>query len=335
MLHELIDWSKKIKRGEETAQEQLFHQKNHPSIAEKYASLLFIGMGGSGIAGSLFKSILQKKSPQLPVTLVSPPHLPQQIPERSIAFLSSYSGNTWEVLDSYEQLKQRNIPLVVLTNGGKLSDIASQNNDLIIRVPACSAPRASLGSFVGILTVLCRQYNFLDQTFDLEEIIESIEHGIKQYNNAELYSSLIQNASRRTIVCIGVSNDSETASYRAQTQFNENSKAAVIHQNFPEFCHNGIVGITGKSQNCLVIFLHTSHLTAHEKQGLSALQAVLDDYQIPWYAVNVHEKKWELQLFELILWADFASFFLGKKGTVDITAVEAIDSLKKYYKNME
>ena len=218
MLHELIDWSEKIKRGRETTKEQLSHQKTHPFITEKYKSLLFIGMGGSGIAGSLFKSILQKKSPQLPVILVNPPHLPQQIPDQSIAFISSYSGNTWEALDAYQQLKERNIPLIALTNGGKLYELASQNNDLIIKVPECSAPRASIGSFVGILTLLCQQYGFLDQTFDLEEIIESIEQGVKRYNNAKMYDSLIKNASTRTIVCIGVSNDSEPASYRAQTQ---------------------------------------------------------------------------------------------------------------------
>ncbi len=335
MLHELMDWPEKIKKGYQLAA-AIFDQQNSNNAQEQYHTILFFGMGGSGIAGALFKSLVEKKGGLVQVQVLGSARIPALIQPGTLAIVSSYSGNTWEVLDAYNQLQEKQVPIIALAHGGELKALAEKDKNLFFQVPICSAPRASLGFFVGILGNIFEKYAFFTKPLLVDELFFKVTLMVKRFSEQAFFDPFLSMmGSGRSLVCLGVSNDSEVAAYRATTQFNENSKALVVNKNFPEFCHNGIVGLSQEHEKYAMLLMHTTNLTSHEKKGLASVCQLLDDYKIPWYALNVQEKEWEYQLFELLLWADFASLYWGQMRGVEITSVIAIDTLKKYFKSME
>ena len=60
MLEEVTLWSSKLKSGLDIAHN--FHYENEAKLPKNINKILFVGMGGSGIAGRIVKTFLDKKS---------------------------------------------------------------------------------------------------------------------------------------------------------------------------------------------------------------------------------------------------------------------------------
>ncbi len=63
-------------------------------------------MGGSGIAGRIIKTFLDKKS-GIPSFVIESTSLPEFVDTDTLAIVVSYSGNTWETVDVLEELVQK------------------------------------------------------------------------------------------------------------------------------------------------------------------------------------------------------------------------------------
>lgn len=330
MKQELLDWSNKVHLGYQLTKENP-HIQNF-SFPKPIEHILFIGMGGSGIAGTILKSLLAKTNPHLRVTVSNTPRMPAYIPPQTLAIVMSYSGNTWETLDGFAQLFAAQTPICIITHGGKLATHAEAHNIPCIIMPECSAPRASLGSTLGILFALLEQVQLIAGATLAKITVSAADRGIAAFAEPTFFKSFLELCKNDPQLHIwGVTDDSDSAAYRAQTQFNENSKIPAITTYFPELCHNLIVGIADCKKPQLVLSFATSFLLAHEQAGLSAAHEVLAEHGVPVYQVPVMGTTWEEQLIRLILWADFASYHLGVQRGVEITPVVAIDKLKKNY----
>ena len=126
----------------------------------------------------------------------------------------------------------------------------------------------------------------------------------------------------------GVSGDSAAFAYRAQTQFNENSKIQAVTSAFPECCHNLLLGFTDCKLKPFIIFFYSDFLSAHLNIAIQSTCEILKEQGVVLYKPPVLGDNWEEQLFYMILWSDFASYYLGQKRGVDIAPVKLIDKLK-------
>ena len=99
--------------------------------------MIVVGMGGSHLAADLLKIL----KPELDLTIVSDYTLPKA-KENELVVLSSYSGNTEEVLDVYEQAKGLN--RAVITTGGQLLDKARKDNVHFVLLPTGLQPRDAI-----------------------------------------------------------------------------------------------------------------------------------------------------------------------------------------------
>ena len=148
MLEELNLWTKKIKDGLQIAHD--FHFEHSAQLPKKIKKIAFFGMGGSGIAGRIVKTFLDKKC-EIPSFVIDSPELPDFIDTDTLAFVISYSGNTWETLDALNQLTEKFIPTIVMSHGGKAAQIAESKNLQYILLPESPQPRAALGNFLGLI----------------------------------------------------------------------------------------------------------------------------------------------------------------------------------------
>jgi glucose/mannose-6-phosphate isomerase len=330
VFQDLSHWPAKLKEGLVlSAQFHALYKHDIPSSINKYA---FIGMGGSGIAGRILKTFLDKQKGMMSFVIDSP-ELPAFIDEKTLAIAISYSGNTWETLDALDQLRERKVPTIIITHGGVALARAQEHRIPHILMPQAVSPRGALGYFLGFMLGLFDLLANLPGKSLIEAFCKHADQYIPTFLNHTYFEGFCSIAYQHDFFHVwGVSGESAAFAYRAQTQFNENSKVQAVHSQIPELCHNLIVGFTDVSQSPLIILFHTEFLPKHLKIAVDSLAEILQEKGAKLYKPPILGNTFEEQLFNIILWSDFASSYLGQKRGVEIVPVRLIDELKVKHK---
>jgi len=330
MLKELSLWSQKLNDGQALAQE--FLKKYADRVPSQVKKLVFVGMGGSGIAGRIMKTLLDKKT-GIETIAISSSVLPLYIDTQSLAIVVSYSGNTWETVSVLEHLVERGIPTIVLAHGGKALEIAQAKELPFAVLPESLTPRSALGNFLGFLPPLFEYFGILDGSSLVEGWKAAADKYIPLFIESSYFKDFLERENVYEFFHVwGVTGDSDGVAYRANTQFNENSKIDSVYSDYPELAHNLLVGVTGTSSNPFVVLFHTDYLSPSLESGIAGMCEILKENGVILYKPPILGDTFESQLFTMVLWADFASYYLGKERGVDIERVKVIEELKKRQK---
>ena len=148
---------------------------NFPGTYRDVNNIVVAGMGGSALGAHLIQNVFRNELSK-PVTIISEYSIPKWINKQTLMILSSYSGNTEEVLSIAEFGKTREIPMIILATGGGLESFAERN-----QVPAvlfsgnlntCGQPRIGLGYAVTYLLGIFRQLGFVQlSSSDISRVI--------------------------------------------------------------------------------------------------------------------------------------------------------------------
>ncbi|HBS48001.1 TPA: hypothetical protein DEO28_02700 [Candidatus Dependentiae bacterium] len=331
MVEEIKLWPKKLKEGLDIAHN--FHFANSTKLPKKINKIVFCGMGGSGIAGRILKSFFDKKS-KIPTFAINSSVLPNFVDSETLAIVISYSGNTWETVGVLNSLVNKFVPTIVLANGGKVAEIAENKNLPFILLPQSKTPRSALGNFLGILLGLFDLMGLLDGGKQAVVAFEKIAQiYTPKFDNKSCFEDFLNYVGSDDFLQIwGLEGDCESAAYRAQTQFNENSKVQAIALSFPELTHNLVVGFSKFEKKPKILMFSTEFLPGNLEIALISTVELLKDKGISLYKPQILGDTWEEQLFYIILWADFASYYLALHRNVDAYPVKIIEELKNKYK---
>ncbi len=207
-------------------------------IKNKY---IVCGMGGSHLSAD----ILKRAYPGLDLTVHKNYGLPEMPDERlreNLIIASSYSGNTEEVISSLLNAIDRKLDSVVIASGGKLVELAKENNIPYIRLPEEDIPpRMALGySFVALLKFI-ENGNRLNE---VESLVFSLNNENLKDKGRELARSLIGK-----IPLIYASSLNEVIAYIYKITFNESVKIPAFYNLLPELNHNELEGFDVKTNN--------------------------------------------------------------------------------------
>ncbi|MFA6527463.1 MAG: SIS domain-containing protein [Candidatus Babeliales bacterium] len=330
MLKEATLWAQKLREGIELA--ETFYTQNGHRLPKHIKKIAFVGMGGSGIAGRITKMFLDRSTDVIS-WVIDGIDLPQAIGTDTLAIVISYSGNTWETLEVLEQLHQKFIPTVVLAHAGRAIEIAEAKNLPFAMVPASVSPRSALGHFLGFLLTLLDQLSVIGGRTIVDQFIKHAEKYTLKFTDIEFFKDCLYAANGyETFHVWGVSGDVAACAYRAQTQFNENSKVHAVSSVFPELCHNLLVGFTKVTHAPLVLFYYTDFLPVKMVKAVQVATELCKEKGVALYKPPVLGDTFETQAFNVILWTDFASCYLAKSRHVDVDPVAIIDTLKEKHK---
>jgi len=199
--------------------------------------------------------------------------IPSYIDGDTLAFVVSYSGNTWETLEAFNTLLERHVPTVVVSHGGEISELANEKNIPRMIVPESATPRSALGIFLGMILGLLDLLGVLKGKKILESFQKHLGIYLTKMREESYYDEFLKLAEKRDFFHVwGASGDSCEFAYRAQTQFNENSKVRAVFSSFTECCHNLLVGFSSKGDP-LVLVLSTDYLPPKYE---IALECVMD-----------------------------------------------------------
>lgn len=298
--------------------------------------VVITGMGGSAIGGDLIRCALRGTA-TVPIIVNRHYRLPSFVDERTLVVGSSYSGNTEETLEAFDEALRRGAMCVAITSGGKLAEMADRAEVPLIKIPQGYPPRAALGyTSIPVLAALVRlgfAPNF-DLAGQLEEALKVLE-GM----GGELNPDVEENPAKEIALklhgrlpIIYASQDLEAVAIRWKGQMSENSKSLAYVGILPEMNHNEIEG--WRHPEGLLSSLHIVMIRDpgdHERvqMRMEITKGIVKEHADGVTEVYPRGKGELAKLLSLIYLGDFVSLYLAALNGEDPTPVERIGVLKK------
>lgn len=289
--------------------------------------IIIAGMGGSALAAGLLKTwkpdldLRVHKDYGLP--LIPDPEKPE-----TLVIASSYSGNTEETFDAYQQAGAQGIARVVLAIGGKLLETAKKDGIPYIQLPNTGIqPRSALGfSFKAHL-------KFLGLTNALKEIsalAKEFDPSAFEDDGKNLADEL-----RGCVPVIYSSARNESIAYNWKIKFNETGKIPAFYNVLPELNHNEMTGFDVKetsrhlSEKFFFIFLrdHTDHPRIQKR--MTILEGLYNDRGLPVRVIDLEGVHPFYKIFSSLVLADWAAVYTAEQYGLESEQVPMVEEFKK------
>ncbi len=301
----------------------------HSLKAAQFSNILIGGLGGSGIGGRITKALFADTCP-VPVECTAEYNLPAYVNENTLVILASYSGNTEETLQMFEETKARGSKILILTSGGKLSQLAKENNLYSLPIEAGFQPRMALGFSLTYLIQIFAELTGKDVKAELTELV-NIFADTKTFEDdaAQIFEAAKSKAKSKFVVITDAA--LEPVGIRFAQQIQENAKHECFQHTLPEMNHNVIESYYGKLDSFFIF------LNAQKNQRVTSrfefLQNLLEvqnntalELEVPDYSLR--------SVYETIYVLDWLSLFIADFRRVDSLNVPNIASLKEFLENV-
>jgi glucose/mannose-6-phosphate isomerase len=293
---------------------------------------ILVGMGGSHLPAGLLKTF----DPQLDLYIhrdYGLPKLPEYFLKESLVILSSYSGNTEEVLEAGAQALKENLAIAVMTSGGALLKFA-QDNSLphIIFPDATIQPRAAIGYSTIALATL----------FGRTDMLAALKEVTLPANLEELAKPIATDLVNKVPV-IYTSRENQAIAYNWKIKLNETGKVPAFYNVFSELNHNELEGFDVSASfapilgNFHIIFLTDESDHPQIRKRMRVMQELLTLRNISNASFSLQsESQTELSIYERVfralLIADFVAIALAKQYGSDPERVALIEDFKSKIK---
>ena len=300
---------------------------------ERENKFIVAGMGGSHLAAGLLKSISRVA---LDMTIHRDYGLPDDTEDR-LLILSSYSGNTEEVIDVFEKGIEKNLSMAVISIGGKLIELAKKHSLPYIQMPNTGIqPRSALGYSLRALLKVIGEEEMLKETGKLSEALDPSSY--------ERQGKALAEKLKGKVPVIYSSTRNMAIAYNWKIKFNETGKIPAFYNVFPELNHNEMTGFDVKnetkelSKNFHFIILKDKEdnerilkrmevlAGLYKDRGLSV--DVIDIEGLPAQAGNDKYHK----VFASLILADWAAYYTAQMYGLEAEQVPMIEEFKKLIK---
>lgn len=307
------------------------------SIEAPIEGIVVLGTGGGSAASvNLLKSYLFDEL-KVPLVLNQGYSIPAFVGDRTLVIVVSHSGNTEEVVSSYEQAIAARAKIAVITAGGKVLEMARQNGHPHLLVPGGMMPRIALGYiFLPMLALLGKLGLAGDKA---EEVAETIALFAALHQQYGLQTPLAANPAKQiaremdglTPVIYGTLPFFDAPAWRWKNQLGENGKVMAFWNAIPSLHHDEAVGWDAPSA-----MLRGYHFTlirdAEDSDKMcKRVEISADILRERAGAVRiVHSQGTSrlARLFSIVYLADYVSLYTALIRGVDPTPVEVINLFK-------
>lgn len=288
--------------------------------------VVVLGMGGSGISGSIASTMLAPTAP-MPIAANSDYSIPAYVGKDTLVIACSYSGATEETLAALEMAEQRGARIAAITSGGELGSRAAAGGWPVVMIPGGEPPRSQFGyAFTGVMHVLHAAGAVPDGLYAdfgaagafLSETQEDV------MDRAEQVADVVEG--RR----IWLYSDTMQAGLitRWRQQLNENSKLLVTHHVFPEMNHNELVGWESGSEEDVALLIQCPEDHPRTRVRMGVCSEVFQDQGADVVVIEPSGESPLLRFFDLVHLGDWLSLILAERAGVDPVDIRYIDLLK-------
>lgn len=284
------------------------------------------GMGGSHLAAD----ILGRWKRSLPLVIHRDYGLPDvgsKVLKKSLVILSSYSGNTEEVLDAGVVAKKKGYAMAAIAVGGHLLEFAKRYEIPFVALPDTGIqPRSALGYSLRAFLALLGEKKALQETKELSRLLDP---DAEEFRGRRLSEKL-----RGSVPIIYTSTCNTAIAYNWKIKLNETGKIPAFYNVFPELNHNEMAGFDIQastrmlSQSFHFLFLHDSQDHPKIQKRMEILAKLFRDRQLPFDVIELGGKTvWE-KVFRSLLLADWVAFYTASLYGVEAEQVPMVEEFK-------
>ena len=296
------------------------------SEGKNIRNILITGLGGSGIGGTIISELIGE-SCTVPVTINKDYFLPAFVNENTLVIISSYSGNTEETLGAMQIAITKKAQIVCISSGGKVLELAKQQQFDFIEIPGGMPPRSCIGfGMIEMLAVLIAK-GFADKKL-LDNVDACIALLDKENDSIKAEAKKIAERMVNKFPILYSLGSCEGTVVRFRQQINENSKMLCSHHTFPEMNHNELVAWTIKNEDLIVLTFHTTFDYARTKKRYEVCRPIFEKYSSGVIDITAKGESKLEQFFYLINIGDWISCYIADIRGIDPVEVKVIDYLK-------
>lgn len=315
-----------------------------PLSYSKINKVVVFGMGGSNLGAAMVASIF-KEDLKAPLIIEAGYEVPGFIDNNSLCILSSYSGNTEEVLLVFSALKEKKAKILAIgaeTENSSLMDLARKEKfpGLFFdhSLNFSNQPRAGLGySFFGLLAILCVAKILKINSTEIKNLIITIKKINKNFsldkkNNPA--KNLAKKLSDKGVVLAG-GEFLEGNLHVLRNQFNENSKNFSAYLVLPDMNHHALEGLSFPEKikkDLIFLVINSSLYSSRVKKRLELTKKIIKKNKITLVEYSLKSRKKLEQAVEMISFGSWLSFYLGILNGVDPSLIPWVDWFKKNMK---
>lgn len=292
-----------------------------------FDKFIVVGMGGSHLAADLLKAW----NPYLDVVIHENYGLPAFSDEELkeyLVILSSYSGNTEEVLESFNEAIEKKLACVVVSVGGKLIELAKKHNQPYIEMPDTGIqPRLALGFSFRALLKLMGQDKALQEIRDLTQSLKPADFekaGRTLAKRLEGFVPMIYSSSRNLPIA-----------RNWKIKFNETGETPAFCNAFPELNHNEMAGfgVTAKTKKlsarfCFVLLQdETDH--PRIKKRMAVFKQLYENRNFIVESVELAGQDIFYKIFSSLILADWTAYYLAQEYGVEGEQAPIVEEFKK------
>ena len=298
-------------------------------------SVALLGMGGSAIGGDLVRGVFADRL-KAPLSVVRDYELPAWVDRETLVVASSYSGATEETISALSTALERRCPVVVISTGGPLKEVARKAGLPLLAFPGEGQPRAAVGYSLTLLAGLLERAGLLE--LGNEELRDTVAAATAAVAASGPETPSERNPAKQlawTLVdrlpVIEASGPLVAVARRWKTQLNENGKTMAVVEELPEATHNSVVGYAQPESirdHLYVVFLASAaeHPRSRLRASLSA--ELLGAAQIGHQVMPIGGEGRLQQAVSGIVLGDYVSTYLAFLYGLDPSPVEAIGYVK-------
>jgi len=293
----------------------------------KKSSFIVVGMGGSAHAADLLK--IWKPGLQMAVRRdYGLPELPPEELKNKLIILSSYSGNTEEVIDAFHKAEEKNLSMAVIATGGKLLALAKENSVPYIKLPDTGIqPRSALGFSIKAFLKFIGEEDALGKISALATTLNPDDY--------EKSGKALAEEMKNYVPVIYASGRNFSLAYNWKIKLNETGKIPAFYNVFPELNHNEINGLDVKDSTrelCnkfYFIFLKDATDNPKILKRMEVTEKLYTDRHLPVQTLELAEKDIWLKIFSSLTLADWVAYYTARQYGLNPDRVPIVEELKK------
>lgn len=293
----------------------------------QFDSFILVGMGGSHLVGDIFQAV----APGFNLSVHQDyglPLWPLAVLKNTLVIASSYSGNTEETLSAFEEAIAKQIPVVAISIGGKLLEMAKEHGVPYIQLPDTNIqPRMATGFMFKALAKITGQENLVVQATELTARLHPEEFQEK----GEALSQKLKGK----IPVVYASNRNYCFAYIWKIIFNETAKIPAFYNVLPELNHNEMTGFDVQpatknlSEKFHFVFLRDSEDQERIQKRMDVLGSSYKKRGLSVEIVELQGSSRMERIFSSLLFADWVALYLAQHYGTDPEQVPMVEEFKK------
>ncbi|MEK7557664.1 MAG: SIS domain-containing protein [Patescibacteria group bacterium] len=314
-----------------------------PHDYSKINNIVVNGMGGSNLGARIIKAVFNE---QIKVPLLIEPgyNIPAFVNENTLYLLSSYSGNTEEVLSVYQKVKKLKAKIIVITSDEKnnklLKIIFKDDLPGYIFKPTFNPskqPRLGQGyMLLGTAILLAKTGLFELKIDEIKNIISNLEIWDRELrpivkeklNLAKQIAQQLYNKQSILVTAEFLTGNGQVL----RNQLCENSKNFASFLTLPELNHYAMEGLanpTNNSQNLVFLFFNSILYHQRIQKRLKITNQIVKKNKIITLEHVLRGKSKLEQSFEMLQFGTWISYYLGILNNVDPIKIPWVDLFKE------